>query len=75
MLWTVTLRVIESSSFISFSLYKTGCFYVFTLQGRSCLAYLFLAGITYLESLLSIKSLINSVVPSSPNTEELIHKW
>jgi hypothetical protein len=35
MLWTVTLRVIESSSFISFSLYKTGCFYVFTLQGKT----------------------------------------
>lgn len=35
MLWIVTLRVIESSSFISFSLYKTGCFYVFTLQGQA----------------------------------------
>ena len=35
MLLTVTLRVIESSNFISFSLYKTSCFYVFTLQGQA----------------------------------------
>ena len=35
MLLTVTLRVIESSNFISFSLYKAGCFYVFTLQGQA----------------------------------------